>query len=181
VRTVVIGTLELWGDSTLRRYSAKTHDLRAVVEIADGAEESAELENIIRAGHVKRVELIAPIKGLTSGDGTLDGHLAKALKSDRFEAVRFVADSFQLEPPSAPRAPSELVARGRLTVAGIERPVVMTMSASATAGGIRVVGTENILMTDYGIEPPTLLFGALEAADLVVVTFDVELRRASRA
>lgn len=180
VRTVVIGTLELWGDSTLRRYSAKTRDLRAVVEMADGSEESAELESVVRAGHVKRVELIAPIKGLTSGDGMLDRHLAKALKSDRFEAVRFVADSFQLELPSAPRAPSELVARGRLTVAGLERPVVMTMSASTTAGGIRVVGRQNILMSDYGIEPPRLLLGALEAADLVVVKFDVELRMASR-
>jgi polyisoprenoid-binding protein YceI len=181
VRTVVIGTLELCGDSTLRGYSAKTCDLRAVVEIADGVEESADLESLVRAGRVKHVELIAPIKGLTSGDGTLDRHLAKALRSDEFEAVRFVADSFEVQPPSAPRAPSELVARGRLTVAGVERPVVMTMRASPTPGGIRVAGSQNLLMSDYGIEPPTLLLGALRAADLVVVKFDVELRRASRA
>jgi hypothetical protein len=180
VRAVVTGTLELRGDSTLSRYSSKTHDLRAVVEIAESVEESAELESVVRAGHVELVELIVPIKGLTSGDCTLDRHLAKALKSDRFEAVRFVADSLEVEPPSAPRGPSKLVARGRLTVAGVERPIVVTMSASPTPGGIRVVGTENILMSDYGIEPPTLMFGALGVANLVVVKFDVEFRRASR-
>lgn len=178
VRTLVIGTLELWGDSTLRRYSAKTRELRAVIEVADGVEESAELESVVRAGHVKRVELSAPIKGLTSGDATLDRDMAKALKSDRFETVRFLADSFQVGPPSAPRAPSELVVRGRLTVAGVERTIVMTMSASPTRDGLRVVGSQNILMSDYGIEPPTFLFGALKAADLVVVKFDVELRAA---
>lgn len=176
VRTVVMGTLELAGDSTLRRYSARTRDLRATVEVADGVEQAADLEDVVRAGHVKRVELLAPVKGLTSGDSTLDRHMAKALKSDRFEAIRFVADSFQIEPPSAPKTSSELVVRGTLTVAGVERPILMRITAHPTPGGIRVVGSQSILMSDHGIKPPTLMFGALKAADLVVVTFDVELR-----
>jgi polyisoprenoid-binding protein YceI len=177
---LITGSLELDGDSTLHRYSAKTSDLRAVVHVDDATHTSADLESTVRAGHMTSVELVAPVKGLTSGDAALDRNMWKALKSDKFQAIRFVADWFEVRPPSAPGASMDLTMRGKLTVAGVERAIVMSVNAFRTATGIRIVGSKDILMTDYGIKPPTLMLGAIKTANLVVVKFDVELQTTAR-
>jgi hypothetical protein len=177
--TVISGALELDGDSSLHRYSAKTRDLRAVVHV-DASHPSTDLESAVRAGHVTSVELIATVKGLTSGDAGLDRNMWKALKSDRFQTIRFVAEWLEVRPPSAAGASMDLAMRGKLSVAGVERAIVMSVNAFRTAGGIRIVGSKDILMTDYDIKPPTMMLGAIKTANLVVVKFDVELRTTTR-
>ena len=178
--TVISGSLELDGDSSLHRYSAKTRDLRAVVHVDDASHTSADLESNVRAGHVTSVELVARVNGLTSGDAALDRNMWKALKSDKFQAIRFVAERFEVRPPSTSGASMDLAMRCKLSVAGVERTIVMSVNAFRTEGGLRIVGSKDILMTDYGIKPPTMMLGAIKTANLVVVKFDVELRTTAR-
>jgi hypothetical protein len=163
------GTLEIEGDSTLRKYHARTADLRATIELRDPARADLEregLEALVRAGQVTRVELSIPIDRIASGDGTLDRHLRAALKADAFPTIRFVADDVR-------PAPDALALSGRLEIAGVARPSIVQARTTAGSGGLRLVGQQELFMSQFGIKPPTLMFGTLKVADRVIVRFDV--------
>jgi hypothetical protein len=167
------GAVEIEGDSTLRKYHARTHDLRATLELrapARAEQQEPNLDALVRSGQIARVELTIPIERLASGDGTLDRHLRAALKAEAFPTIRFVADDVRVATPGA------LSLGGRLEIAGVARPLVIIAIArtAAVAGGLRVSGQQELFMTQFGIKPPTLMFGTLKVADRVVVKFDVE-------
>jgi hypothetical protein len=68
--------------------------------------------------------------------------------------------------------------QGTLRIAGRERvvrvPVVLEEQAD---GAVRAHGALPILMTDYGITPPTALFGVLRTENRIVVKFDLLIDR----
>lgn len=171
------GAVEIEGDSTLRKYHARTNDLRATIELRDPARPAHGdgLEALLVAGQVSRVELTIPVARIASGDGTLDRHLRAALKAETFPTIRFVADDIRGDLRSSP---SRLTLAGRLEIAGVARPVAVVAHAVAAsgAGGLRISGQQELFMTQFGIKPPTLMFGALKVADRVRVRFDVEAR-----
>lgn len=163
------GTLEIEGDSTLRRYHARTNDLRAALELGDPARAGDDLGSLVQAGQVSRVELTIPIERLVSGDAMLDRHLRAALKAEAFPMIRFVADDVRASSGS-------LTLAGRLELGGVARPVNVVARAGPAPGGLRVSGRQELSMTQLGLKPPTLMFGTLKVADRVVVKFDLEAR-----
>lgn len=176
------GTLELDGDSTLHRFSARTSDVRGAVYMDEESlpAQPSDVAALVRAGHVKRFDLVAPVEKLTSGEKGLDKNMWKALKSGQFKDIRFRADRFEVRPPNAPGALFALAMHGALTVAGVTRPIVLDADGFGVAGGIRIAGATSLRMTDYAVKPPVLMLGAIKTADQVVVKFDMELRSASR-
>lgn len=63
---------------------------------------------------------------------------------------------------------------GKLTLAGTTKTIQMPVKAVRQADGkIRFTGSYPLKMSDYGITPPTAMFGALRTADDVTVHFDV--------
>jgi polyisoprenoid-binding protein YceI len=67
--------------------------------------------------------------------------------------------------------------KGNLTIAGQEKPVTIDASLALDAGGaLRVKGSKEILMSEFGVRPPTLMMGTLKVRDRVVVNFDVVLK-----
>ncbi len=45
---------------------------------------------------------------------------------------------------------------------------------------MRIRGKKDLLMSDYQIKPPTLMFGAIKTADLVTVKFDTTLQQGGK-
>jgi len=181
----VRGSLELDGDSTLHRFSARTTAVRAVVHLDEAAPPATEtdvatLGTLLRGGHVRDLQLATPTEKLSSGDGALDRNMWKALKSDRYKEIRFQADRFELAPPVASGSQFRVAMHGSLSVAGVARPVVLTADAFGVPGGVRLAGSADLRMTDFAVKPPTLMFGAIKTADLVVIKFDMELRAPGR-
>lgn len=63
---------------------------------------------------------------------------------------------------------------GRMTVAGVERPVRMLVRMDELPNGTRkATGSVPILMTDFGITPPRPWMGILRAANEVLVRFEI--------
>jgi hypothetical protein len=70
--------------------------------------------------------------------------------------------------------------QGSLRIAGQERPVrVPVVVQQQRDGSLRAQGALPILMTDYGITPPTALFGVLRTDNRIVVKFDLLVDRSS--
>jgi len=65
-------------------------------------------------------------------------------------------------------------ATGKLSVAGAERSVSMTVKTERLPDGTRRArGTVPIRMTDFGIVPPRPWFGVLRTADKVLIQFEI--------
>lgn len=131
--------------------------------------------------------------------GFLDGQAAatpsgsfsistKALKSDKDRMNRLMWDalgaqqhpqlSFELRGARVKDRPANAVdveVEGLLTVAGTARPTTMVLRVQRQGERLTVKGELPLLMSDFGIAPPTALLGTLKTGDRVVVTIEATL------
>ncbi len=72
----------------------------------------------------------------------------------------------------------QVTAPGDLTIAGVTRQVSVEATCINTTDELLVcTGARDLLMTDFGIDPPTLMLGAIRTADEVTVEFRMEYSR----
>jgi polyisoprenoid-binding protein YceI len=120
------------------------------------------------AAGVQTVIVTTAVPAIDCGDSTMNKHLRKALKDDKFPEVRYQALKYTLIDGGAAVQTS-----GELTIAGVTKPVALGAKLiPIPGGGTRVVGEVEINMRDYGVKPPSLFFGALKVADIVTVRFN---------
>jgi polyisoprenoid-binding protein YceI len=174
-------SVELEGDSTLRRWATRAGQVTVEVGV-DAARvaavaQSMDVEALVRGRFVDRFALVIPVDQLASGDARLDRHLREALGAERHKEIRFRMDSYDVAGAPAPGVALTVTLHGRLTVAGRERAIDVVASGLRVRAGVRFRGQKELAMTDFGVKPPTLMLGAIKAADRVTVKFDVTLRR----
>jgi polyisoprenoid-binding protein YceI len=123
---------------------------------------------------VASVDLAIPIEKLECGNGQMNGHMRKALKAQEHPQIAFKLSSYELT-----RSGDSLMVTmaGSLTIGGTEKPIELAALATAAPdGALRVAGTYQLKMTEFGLKPPTLMFGTMKVHDLVKVGFDVLLK-----
>ena len=165
---------KLWvdGTSTVRAYSCKATTLNGTVA-ATGSDASLAIGELQKA--VRTVDLTVPVQSLDCGNGTMNGHLRNALKATENPAIKFRVAQYDVVPGGENEGTVKL--KGNLTIAGQEKPVTIDANVASEAGGaLRVKGSKEILMSEFGVRPPTLMMGTLKVRDRVVVNFDVVLK-----
>jgi len=61
---------------------------------------------------------------------------------------------------------------GHLTLAGVTRPIALLVDYfQVTADSMRFEGKQMINMTDFGVKPPSALFGTLKAGPGITIYF----------
>jgi polyisoprenoid-binding protein YceI len=155
----------LWleGDSTLHAYSSSATQ----VSVDGRFDAPASPQDAMIGGAVREALLDVPVKALKSGENKLDKKLYEALRAEANPDIRFHMTGYRLGEPGS--------LSGTLSVAGRERPVEIPVSIDRTPDGIRVRGAYPLLMTDYGVKPPTML-GLLRTNNKVVIKFDLDLK-----
>lgn len=160
----------LWveGSSTVRGYECKATRIDGTI-VADPAGAVAELQNA-----VKRVEISIPVAVLDCGNGQMNDHMRKALKSDKAPLIRYRLSSHEV----AARGENEGTVKmsGALSIAGQEKPVSVDATVAREGGALRVKGSRRLQMTEFGVKPPTLMMGTLKVHDPVTVHFDLLLK-----
>ena len=173
-------SLELDGDSSLHRYSAKAHGIEAGVGLdsarAPTAAQASDLEGLVRGHFVKTFHLFVPVDQLSSGEKGLDANMRKALKGDRYKQIRFQMDSYDVLGPPGTKTLT-VVLHGRLSLAGVERKIDVAAAGVRVRDGLAISGSKDLLMTDYQIKPPTMMLGAIKTKNLITVKFNATLER----
>lgn len=164
---------KLWleGDSTVHRYKADATQFRAELK-TDAA--GTELEALVRAGQVKSLVLDIPVSQLRSGKSDLDANMVKALKGSAHPSITFRMESYQVLP--ATDAAFALKLKGKLSIAGVEKPTELDAKVVRTPSGLQVIGSKELLMTDFSVKPPELMLGMMKTKNEVVVQFDLLLQ-----
>ncbi len=171
-RVAVSPGSKLWidGTSNLHSWSCKAESLEATVEIEKAV--AAQLDAAPPKA-LKRVEIKVPVRSLKCGHGAMDDNLYKALNADAVPAVSYILASFEAVPGDSSDS-FTLKTVGTLTIAGKENTLAMDVTATRLPDGtVQAKGVVPIKMTDYGIKPPTAIFGRLKTGDEVKVNFDL--------
>jgi polyisoprenoid-binding protein YceI len=150
------------GTSTVRSYRCESTRVEGTAQ-AVGTELSA-------LGNVGGATVTVGVAGLDCRNNTMNEHMRKALKADENPTIRFRATSVRVTPEGA------ATMAGELTLAGSTQPVTLEGTVSSEDGQLRVRGTEPIVMTAYGVKPPSLMMGTMRVNPNVTVGFDVVLK-----
>jgi len=162
----------LWidGTSNLHDWSCKAQTLDAAIELDAGA-----VVQLAAAPPkaLKRVDVKVPVKALKCGHDAMDNNLYKALGADATPQIEYIMATFEAA-PGATKDTFTLHATGTLQVAGKTNSVALDVTAVRLADGtVKATGVVPIRMTDYGIKPPTAIFGRLKTGDEVKVNFEL--------
>jgi polyisoprenoid-binding protein YceI len=172
--------LEIDGDSNVHHWSSKATTLRVNASIPAAAPGDVKaVRAAILDGQPARFEIRIPVKGLKSGKDKLDANMYKALDEPTHPEIVFTLDRYQ---PAGSGSGSDTIAvatKGRVKVAGKEKAIEMRVVFTSVAGGLRVKGSADLKMTDFGIKPPTMMLGTLRTHDDIVIKFDLGLKPVS--
>jgi polyisoprenoid-binding protein YceI len=155
------------GTSSVRSYTCRADRVNGSIDTPSGAS-SVEIADL--KSTVKGAEVSMTVAGLECGNGTMNGHLRKALKADASPKITYRITSFDVA------ADGKMKLNGTLNIAGTDRPVSIDATAANEAGKLRVRGSKQIKMTEFGVRPPTLMMGTMKVHDPVTVHFDVLLK-----
>ncbi len=163
--------LTFTGTSTLHDFTCRTKDIQAFLE----ADSSYRTKDLTTTEHpLLGASIVIPIKSLTCG-GKLEGNMRKALLADKHPNVTYVLSSYHAIADST--SVNHFAARtvGALTLAGTTDSVAMRVDTDRdTAGTIVVQGTYQMQMTDFGIKPPTFMFGTLRTGNSIKLRFTLK-------
>lgn len=167
VRLAVAPDSKLWveGGSNLHGWSCKASSIDAMIDVDEAFLKSASPTQL------KKVQVKVPVRNLKCGHGGMDGNLYKALKADESPDISYTLGSFDVVPAGDAFTVKSV---GTLKIAGTEKTVNMDVSATKLAdGSIRADGEVPLLMTDFGVKPPTAMFGTLRTDNKVTVKFSL--------
>lgn len=100
--------------------------------------------------------------------------MRRALKADRDTAAQVITGQFEIADDVPPAHPGERHLFGALRVAGTERVVYFRSTIDvARDGALLVRSIVPLALTDFGIAPPRVLFGAVRARDGITVEVDL--------
>lgn len=175
---------DLWfeGGSTLGSWACREVPVRGEVALPEVPVDHQGLWRLLEEhpDTAVRPTLRFPVKKIGCEEGErMNNHMRSALRAEKHPEVTFEVRAVRPEaredtPAGAVRANVE----GELTVSGTTKPVVIPTVLRISERDpvtIRVRGDLELDMTEYGVEPPTLMFGTLSVRRSMTVHADFRL------
>jgi polyisoprenoid-binding protein YceI len=162
----------LWidGTSSIRSFSCKAAEVNATIE-ASGPNAIAQLLGGEKG--VKTVRVTVPAEQLDCGNGTMNEHMRKAIKLSEHKSIEFRLADYDV----ARNAESVSgTMNGTLLLGGVTKPVTLKAEGEPQGGMLHITGSYDLDMTEYGLKPPTLMFGRIKVGKTVKVNYDLLLK-----
>jgi polyisoprenoid-binding protein YceI len=158
------------GTSNVHNYTVWTDTVRVTrVKLAPTVAAGTLWDDVVKPGALQAFEVSVPVATLTSRDAGLDRQMYEALKGDANRDIVFSLKQLEQGPTGA------LMAIGTLRIAGVAREVVLRLDVERRDETLVVKGRLPLLMTDFGITPPTAMIGILKADPKVIVSVEAVL------
>jgi polyisoprenoid-binding protein YceI len=165
---------KLWldGTSTMHDFTITAKEIISslVIDVKQGSDVSKTTLNI------SKLNLTIPVRALDSGKESMDENMQESLMMEDHPDIIFQLNS----PISITLEKSDslkIKAKGNLTVAGTKKSLDLDLVATKTGDkSYTFTGEKKILMSNFGIEPPSMFFGTLNTDDEIVIKFKVYLK-----
>ncbi len=163
--------LYLNGTSTLHNFTINAKEVNGYLIIEK--EGTANKEDVKISG----LKVVIPVKKLDTDKSSMNDNMDEALKADKAPDITYElksVDSGALNETAGDS--SKLETTGVLTIAGVSRQIKMTVNGfKSKDGNLHFTGSKVVKMTDYGVKPPTMFFGAIRTGDDITVNFNIVL------
>jgi hypothetical protein len=159
------------GTSSMHAFHCKTNKIMAYVDVDPGY--TKDLSKIARPIASVKVNIV--VRTLTCGNGQMDKNMYSTLDADKNPIIRYTMSGYDILDGSA--KPSAFVAKttGTLVISGQEKVINMKINAERLSDGKATAqGEESVLMTDFGITPPSFMFGTLKVGNEIKVKFNLK-------
>ncbi len=125
-------------------------------------------------GAVDSVRLVVPSKMMKSKKSPImDRGMYGALKADDHPEIVYELASVS-DLAMTNESTFTLNSTGNLTIAAETKEIVVPVDGVRKEDGkVHFSGTHSLKMTDYGLKPPSLMFGAYRTGDELVITFEI--------
>lgn len=146
----------LFGNSSIEIHGTSTlHDWEMISDKVDTVFEN-------NGAEITKLIVSVKIKTLKSGDEGLDEKAYETLKIDRNNLITFELKEANLK---------DGVIKGAFKVLDKEqtttlKPEILSLN--------QIKGSFNVKMTDFGLEVPSVMFGAIKSGDEVTVKYNIE-------
>ena len=167
---------KLWleGTSTLHDFTITANNIKSSISFESSMNENNSLEEF----KITYLKLIVPIWKLDSGNESMDENMQEALSAEVnpnivFALISPVVFSFDNVIDSI-----TINATGNLTVAGTKKSVDLNITVlTQSENEFEFKGEIKLLMTDFGVEPPSMFFGTMNTGNELTVKFEMILNR----
>ncbi|MFB9056361.1 YceI family protein [Mariniflexile ostreae] len=157
-------SLKVLGTSNVHDWELEAENLRGKISFKNLN------ECIIEACNIE-----VTVEGLKSGKSSMDKNTFKALKSEKHKTISFkLVEVKTVENKDAGKFSVQSV--GDLTIAGVKKRVDLNFILNHTEGKVNLTGEKKIKMTDFNVDPPKAMFGAITTGDEVLIKFSTQLK-----
>ncbi|HEY9854629.1 MAG TPA: YceI family protein [Stenomitos sp.] len=155
---------KIWleGDSTLHPYKSTSSKFEIKAALTNPKPQDASLSDLT-------VEI--PVKSLKSGEGPLDTNLYKTMEASKYPTIKFNMSNAKVKVSNS--GDVDVTAEGVLNIHGQEKTIEVTADGKLSGNTVRLKGKKSILMSDFGVKAPVLMFGAIKCTDKITVGFDL--------
>ena len=162
----------LWidGTSTIRSFTCKAGEVNALVEV-NGANAIPSL--LTGEKGVKAVQVTVPAEKMDCGNGKMNDHMRNALKVAENPTITFSLTNYDVA-KNADGISGTI--NGTLDLGGVKKPISLQATGAPVGDMLHVSGVYELRMTDYGLKPPSLMFGRIKVGETVKVGFDLLLK-----
>jgi hypothetical protein len=170
---------DLPGQSEYHLFKGYSVTIHGTMSIHNWVETIGEVTGDMMAGphtsggtDVTSIRIVMGVRSIRSDMGTtMDNKTFKALKADANPQITFLLDAPVTVLPFR-RGGKPVALAGHLTLAGVTRPVALLVDEfDVTSDSMRFEGRQTIKMTDFGVKPPSALFGTLKAGPDITIYF----------
>lgn len=115
------------------------------------------------------------VTDLKSSEDLLNSRAYKAMNAEQYPNIVFKLTSATATPLA--NGHYTIKAYGKLQISGVTKDVVLYADAVQNSDKtITCTGSDKLKMSEYGIKPPTFMFGALKVTDEVTINFNLKFK-----
>lgn len=170
LRTEPGSELTISGTSNVHDFHCKTNKFNAYIDVDPAY--TKDLTKVVRP--IVSVNVVIAVKSLSCGNRKMDENMYATLKADQNQIIRYKLSGYDILNGSATGFAAKTT--GVLTILGTDKVVAMTIDAARLNDGKATAqGEETLLMSEFGIKPPSFMFGTMRVNDEVKVRFNLKV------
>ncbi|PHR69226.1 MAG: hypothetical protein COA67_10880 [Lutibacter sp.] len=161
--------LELKESALVIKGTSSLHDWTSNVE-----ESSAYIVLNDKETQIEKLNVIVEVKSIKNNKGSslMDKLTRKALKEKEFPRIKYEFINAIIVDDNGELLKLDLI--GELTIAGKTNKVSIETVINKKGNRVILEGSHQLKMTDYGVDPPTALFGTVKTGNEITIDFSVE-------
>lgn len=115
-------------------------------------------------------------KNLKSESTSMNNRTYKAIKADAYPQITFKLRESTVTPLQKNKF--SVNATGTLTIAGVSKVITLSVNGEVKSDNTIVcTGQEKIKLTDYGIQPPSFMLGAMKVGNDLSIAFTLHFKK----